>query len=118
MLRQQTQEVETLQAQATDLTAQLGALVNMQALTTSHFTAADFRTLANAIPPGVTITRASIAGGSLTVDGTATTYAAIGKFLRSWTATDLVQAGTFESAQAREGYRFRCEFGTTKRGQS
>jgi Tfp pilus assembly protein PilN len=118
MLRQQTQELETLQVQATDLTAQLEAFANTQALTGSDFMAADFRTLANAIPPGVTITRASIAGSSLTVDGTATTYTAIGKLLRSWTATELLQAGTFKSAQVQQGYRFHCEFRTTKGGQS
>ncbi|MFA4931688.1 MAG: PilN domain-containing protein [Caldisericia bacterium] len=117
-LRQQTQELDTLQVQATDLTAQLSALANTQALTGSDFTAADFRTLANAIPQGVTITHVSITGNSLAVDGTATAYAAIGKLLRSWTSTDLVQAGTFKSAQAQEGYRFRCEFQTTKEGQS
>lgn len=113
-----TQELETLQAQATDLTAQLGALANTQALTGSDFTAADFRTLVNAIPSGVTITHASIASSSLTVEGTATAYAAIGKLLRSWTATELVQAGTFKSAQVQQGYRFHCEFRTTKGGQS
>lgn len=118
MLGQQTQELATLQTQATDLTAQLGALANTQALTGSDFTAADFRMLANAIPPGVTITHASIAGGSLIVDGTATTYAAIGKLLRSWTATELVQAGSFKSAQVQGGYHFHCEFRTTKGGQS
>jgi Tfp pilus assembly protein PilN len=96
----------------------LEAFANTQALTDSDFTAADFRTLVSAIPPGVTITHASIAGGSLTVDGTATAYAAIGKLLRSWTSTELVQAGTFKSAQAQEGYKFRCEFRTTKGGQS
>lgn len=117
-LRQLTQGLETLQAQATDLTARLDAFASTQALTGGDFTAADFRTLANAIPPGVTITHASFAGGNLTVDGTATAYAAIGKLLRSWTSTDLVQAGTFRSAQAQEGYRFHCEFRTTKGGQS
>jgi len=91
---QQTQDLEALQTQATALTAQLGAFANTQALTGGDFTAAEFRTLANAIPSGVTITRASIAGDSLIVDGTATAYAAIGKLLRSWTATKLVQAGT------------------------
>jgi Tfp pilus assembly protein PilN len=106
-----------LQAQATDLTAKLSALANTQALTGSDFTAADLRALANAIPAGVTIASVSIAGDRLAVDGTATAYAAIGKLLRSWTATDLVQAGTFKSAQAQEGYRFRCEFRTTKGGQ-
>ena len=118
MLSQQTQELETLHAQETNLKAQLEAFANTQALTDSDFTAADFRTLVSAIPPGVTITHASIAGGSLTVDGTATAYAAIGKLLRSWTSTELVQAGTFKSAQAQEGYKFRCEFRTTKGGQS
>jgi Tfp pilus assembly protein PilN len=118
MLGQQTQELATLQTQATDLTAQLGALANTQALTDSDFTAADFRMLANAIPPGVTITHASIASDSLTVDGTATAYAAIGKLLRSWTATELVQAGSFKSAQVQGGYHFHCEFRTTKGGQS
>jgi Tfp pilus assembly protein PilN len=116
-LRQETQELEALQAQATDLTAKLSALANTQALTGSDFTAADLRALANAIPAGVTIASVSIAGDRLAVDGTATAYAAIGKLLRSWTATDLVQAGTFKSAQAQEGYRFRCEFRTTKGGQ-
>jgi Tfp pilus assembly protein PilN len=117
-LRQETQELDTLQVQATDLTAQLSALANTRSLTASDFTAADFRTLVNAIPPGTTITHASIAGGSLIVDGTATTYAAIGKLLRSWTATALVQAGTFKSAQVQGGYQFHCEFRTTKGGQS
>jgi Tfp pilus assembly protein PilN len=117
-LRQLTQGLETLQAQATDLTAQLGAFANTQALTGGDFTAADFRTLANAIPPGVTITHASITDSSFTVDGTATAYAAIGKLLRSWTSTDLVQAGTFRSAQAQGQYSFRCEFRTTKGGRS
>lgn len=118
MLSQQTQELETLQVQATNLKAQLGALANTQVLTGSDFTAADFRTLVNAIPPGVTITHASIASSNLTVEGTATAYAAIGKLLRSWTATELVQAGTFKSAQVQGGYQFHCEFRTTKGGQS
>jgi len=117
-LRQQTQELQTLQAQATDLTAQLGALANTQALTRGDFTATDLRTLANAIPAGVTITHVSITGNSLAVDGTATAYAGIGKLLRSWTSTALVQAGTFKSAQAQEGYRFHCEFQTTRGSQS
>jgi Tfp pilus assembly protein PilN len=117
-LRQETQELEALQAQATELTAQLSALANTQALTGSDFTAADLRALANAVPAGVAIMHASIAGESLAVDGTATTYAAIGNLLRSWTSTELVQAGTFKSAQAQEGYRFRCEFRTTKGGQT
>jgi Tfp pilus assembly protein PilN len=117
-LRQETQELDTLQVQATDLTAQLSALANTRSLTASDFTAADFRTLTNAIPQGVTITHASITGSSLAVDGTATAYAGIGKLLGSWTSTKLVQSGTFKSAQAQGGYRFHCEFQTTKGGQS
>ena len=74
--------------------------------------------LAAAVPEGVLITHAAISGNSVVVDGTATAYTAIGKLLRSWTATKLVQAGAIESVQVDQGYRFHCEFQTTKGGRS
>ncbi|MGB9667078.1 MAG: hypothetical protein ACPL2N_07175 [Candidatus Cryosericum sp.] len=116
-IRQETGQLDTLQTQATDLTAQLTALANMRALSAANFTAADLRLLAGAIPSGVSVTRAQMAGNSLSVDGAATTYAAIGQLLRSWTATKLVQAGSVKFAQVDQGYRFHCDFLTTKGGQ-
>lgn len=116
-LKQQTQELDTLQVKATDLAAQLSALSNTKALTASDFTAADFRLLANAIPPGITIKHAAINGNSLAVDGIATAYSGIGNLLRSWTSTKLVQAGAITSSQVQEGYLFHCDFQTAKGAQ-
>jgi Tfp pilus assembly protein PilN len=117
-IQQQTQQLDTLQTQATDLTAQLSALANTRSLTAGDFTAADLRLLAGTVPQGVTITHAVISGNTLAVDGVATAYPSIGKLLRSWTATKLVQAGAITSAQVDQGYRFHCDFQTTKGGQS
>jgi Tfp pilus assembly protein PilN len=116
-LRQQTQELDTLQAQATDVKSRLEAFPNTEALTGGDFSAGDLRLLASAIPSRVTITNASISGDELVVDGRATAYAGIGNLLRAWTSTDLVRAGTFRSAQVQAGYTFTCEFQTTKGGQ-
>lgn len=117
-IQQETQQLDTLQTQATELTAKLSALPATRALMAGNFTASDLRMLAAAVPEGVLITHAAISGNSVVVDGTATAYTAIGKLLRSWTATKLVQAGAIESVQVDQGYRFHCEFQTTKGGRS
>jgi Tfp pilus assembly protein PilN len=117
-IQQETQQFDTLQTQATDLKAKLDAFAKTKTMTANDFSAADLRMLANAVPNNMTIVRFTVTGNSLAIEGTTTTYAAIGQLMRSWTATKLVQAGAVQSVRADNGYHFRCDFQVTKGGQS